>query len=734
LKTTLLAAVLALAALPATAFAHLTRADYAPGEVIVKFRTSVPAAGRTDALRDRRASLTRSLPVAGIVVAHVPGGVEAAVRAFERDPRVLWAEPNARREAGAVPNDPLFAQQWSLRNTGQAVDGAAGAAGADIDAPLAWDRTTGSAAVKVAVVDSGINFQQPDLAPNIWRNPGESGGGRERNGVDDDHDGFVDDWRGWDFVQQDNDPSDNYGHGTHVAGTIAARGGNGVGVAGVAWHASIIPVRVLDNLDSGYCAELAAGMAYAVRVGARVVNLSTGSRTPCQAERDVIEGAPNTLFVTAAMNEGTNVDGDPFYPCAYPSPNVVCVAATDSRDRLASFSDYGARSVDLGAPGVSIRSTYVKWGAKEVPYADDFETPLAGRWVTGGTPDTWQRTPFAPVHGGGFSLSSSLLGTSTAGTDDWARLAGGVDLTGRRDCAAAFWLKSSLPGFDPTRPVEAQDRLQVETSTDTSTDGTTWEPQEHLLGTNADFDRWLVDLSRIEGRSTGGLRFRLVTNADGTTGGVSVDDLEVLCVPPLTHYTGAADEFAFDYGTSMAAPHVSGTAVLMLSLDSGLSAVELKRRLLASVDPVPSLAGKTFSGGRLNAARALGPPPATGHGTGAPAPTQAYALTIDVKALAGELRRYGLRDLLRRRAIRADRLHAFTPGRFRLVVGARGRTIAKGSRSCAGPAVCSLTARLTPRGRALLRRSRHTRLTLALTFAPRTGRTLSRRASLRLGR
>jgi subtilisin family serine protease len=720
LRKTLLAAALALLALPASASA----ADYAPGQVIVKLRPGVAAAST---LRDHHARVQRSLPVAGIVVADVPAGVRAAVRDLERDPRVLWAEPNARREAGSLPNDAFFAEQWGLRNTGQTVNGAAGAAGADIDVAGAWARTTGSPSVKVAVVDSGINFHQPDLAPNVWRNPGESGGGRETNGVDDDHDGFVDDYRGWDFVQQDNDPSDNYGHGSHVAGTIAARGGNGIGVAGVAWRASVIPVRVLDNTDGGYCAEIAAGMAYAVRAGARVVNMSSGSPMRCQAEKDVIDGAPSVLFVAAAMNDSANVDMAPYYPCAYDSPNVVCVAATDSRDRLAPFSNYGARSVDLAAPGVSVLSSYVKWGPKQLLFADDFEKPLDGRWVTGGGPDTWQRTPFAPLHGGGFSVAPSTLGSFSASTDSWIRLANGIDLTGHADCAVAAWLDQAITGYNPSAPIDAQDRLLVETSRD----GVHWDRRPTILvGSTTGFQRWVFDLSQIEGRAGGGVRLRIASNADGVTGHVAVDDLEVFCVPPVTAYTGAADEFIYDWGTSMAAPHVSGTAVLMLSLDPKLSAAELKRRLLASVDRVPGLAGRTVSGGRLNAARAV--TPATGRPSAPPLPTQGYALTIDLKALARDLG--GRRAVLRRGGFRADRLHAFTLGRFKLVVKRRGRTIAKGSHACAGPAVCSLKARLTRSGRAALRRSRRPRLALALTFAPRSGRALVRRATVRLGR
>ncbi len=712
-------------------------ADYVPGQVIVKFRPGLPAGERADALRDRGAAQARRLPGGSAVVARLQSGepVLSAVRAFRRDPRVAWSEPNVVRRGGALPNDPYFGRQWGLRNTGQAVEGTTGTPGADIGAPAAWDRTTGSPGVKVAVVDSGIAFGQPDLAPNLWHNPGESGGGRESNGVDDDGNGYVDDWRGWDFVQQDNDPSDHYGHGTHVAGTIAARGNDGTGVAGVAWQASLIPVRVLDNLDAGTCADIAAGMAYAVRAGARIVNLSVGSARACQAERDVIESAPNTLFVVAAMNDGINVDATPIYPCAYPSANVVCVAATDSSDRLASFSNFGAQSVDLGAPGVSIFSTFLAWGPKQSLFTDGFETPLAGRWITGGTPDTWVRTPFAGARTGGYSLSNALLGTSARGTDNWARLTQGLDLTGRRDCAASVWLTARLGSFDPSQPVESQDRLIAETSPD----GTSWDRRPDLVvGSIAGYSRWLVDLSQLEGRAAGGLRFRLVVPSGGTSGGASLDDVEVLCVPPLASSTGAEDEFAFDFGTSMAAPHVAGAAVLLLALDPGLTAAGLKERLQRTADPVPGLQGRTVSGGRLDVARAVAvpvvPPPA-GPPPVKPPPSASWALGIDLRALARSTVARGLRAALRAGAFRADRLHALSPGRFTFEVrGAGGRLLAKGTRATGRPAICPVSARLTRAGRSALRRARRARLTLVLSFSPRAGRPLVRRLTVTVGR
>jgi subtilisin family serine protease len=344
-------ALLALAVPPPPAFASGT-------ELIVRFEAGTPEAARADARSEAGVSFDRALPLPGMQVVQVePGRTEGQAEArLDRDPHVRYAEPNLTRTALVSPNDTYFSQEWGLQNTGQAVLGVTGTVDADIDAPEAWELTTATPAVAVAVIDSGVDTTHPDLAPNTWSNPGESGGGKETNGIDDDLDGLIDDVHGWDWVGNDANPADANGHGTHVAGTIGARGNDGIGVAGVSWNSALMALRVLDASGSGSLADVIAADSYAAPHGAAVVNESFGGTGFSQAEYDAIRAAPGTLFVAAAGNAGASNDTSPTYPCAYDLPNLICVAATDQQDALAGFSNYGATTVDLGAPGSRIVS------------------------------------------------------------------------------------------------------------------------------------------------------------------------------------------------------------------------------------------------------------------------------------------------------------------------------------------------------------------------------------------
>jgi subtilisin family serine protease len=356
------AAVAALAALalpgPAAALTPQELEQDGLRDIIVIREPGLSARERGDLRADAGVAHVRMMRLADTEVVRAPAGdLTEALKALNADPDVVVAEPDA--PIRALTNDPGWQYLWGLENTGQPVLGVAGNSDADIDAPTAWTVSTGTG-VTVAVVDTGAQLDHPDLVGQLTGNPGELGGGRETNGTDDDGNGKVDDWRGWDFVDGDNLPQDGDGHGTHVAGTIAASADNGAGVAGAAPGARVIPVRALDDNGEGYSSDIADAFAYAGALGVRVVNASLGGGDVSVAISNAIAASPNTLFVVAAGNDGTNNDNEttPAYPCNDTLANILCVGATDSTDLRASFSNWGATSVDLFAPGDSVLSTF----------------------------------------------------------------------------------------------------------------------------------------------------------------------------------------------------------------------------------------------------------------------------------------------------------------------------------------------------------------------------------------
>lgn len=285
-------------------------------------------------------------------------------------------EVDAKITAFFVPNDASYPQQYAL----------SGAYG--IRAPLAWDITRGSPNKLVAVIDSGIDFTHEDLQEAIWNNPAEIAA----NGVDDDGNGYVDDIRGYDFGSDvgDSDPTDENGHGTHVAGIIAATGNNALGVIGVAWNTAIIPVKCLDDEGNGYISYLVNALDYVATLKDQgypitVVNMSLGTIETSDALKRAVErvAARGIMLVAAAGNNyGQNNDEIPSFPANSDSPNVIAVAATTSSGTLASFSNYGPRTVDLGAPGLDILGT-VPPLIKGAPYEYLDGTSMAAPFVSG---------------------------------------------------------------------------------------------------------------------------------------------------------------------------------------------------------------------------------------------------------------------------------------------------------------------------------------------------------------
>lgn len=276
---------------------------------------------------------------------------------LQNDPNVLVAEPNITFHAIALSNDPHLSKSWGLENTG-APDaiGRSGIRGADLHIAPVWQKgITGSSQVIVAVLDTGVDYAHPDLQGNIYRNPGEI----PDNGIDDDRNGFVDDVHGWNFIGRNNDPKDVFGHGTHVAGIIGAKGNNGIGSVGVNWNVSILPVKMLGDNGSGDLASALDAVNYAVLMKASVINASWGGDSYSKLFEDALRGAAKAgvLFVAAAGNDSADNDRLVFYPAGYQMENTVSVAATDNRDELAGFSNYGRKTVEVSAPGDHILST-----------------------------------------------------------------------------------------------------------------------------------------------------------------------------------------------------------------------------------------------------------------------------------------------------------------------------------------------------------------------------------------
>lgn len=319
----------------------------------------------------------RSLP--GLATMRLlPGrSAEEALERLRALPDVLYAEPDARVRLLTTPDDPLFPSQWGLLNTGQQ----GGTPGADVGATEAWDVTTGSLEVAVGVVDSGVAYDHPDLAPNIFTNAAECDG----DGTDDDGNGFADDCHGIDARAWRGDPSDGYGHGTHLAGIIGAVGNNATGIGGVAWRVTIVPCKFIGDDGAGWVSDALTCLDYLAALKDRGLNLvatnnSWGGGPYSQALADAIEShrERGILFIAAAGNDGHDTDQYPLFPAAYTHANVIAVAAVSDREALTSFSREGRRSVHLAAPGDRILST---WPPDQYVFLPG--TSMAAPFVTG---------------------------------------------------------------------------------------------------------------------------------------------------------------------------------------------------------------------------------------------------------------------------------------------------------------------------------------------------------------
>jgi subtilisin family serine protease len=447
--------------------------QYVPGEVLV---ISVPAPRH-----NKRPHLQSKHNYKQVLHVKLPEGksVKQAIaeQQNKKDPRIVRVEPNYRVRILGVPNDPLFGQMWALKNTGR--DG--GTAGADIDAVSAWDINTGSDNVVVAVIDTGIDTYHPDLRDNIWTNADEI----PNNGRDDDRNGYIDDVHGYDFVKDDNNPRDEFFHGTHVAGTIAARGNNRNGVTGINWRCKLMACRFLDEDGSGTTSDAIDAIRYAVANGADILSNSWGGPGYSQSLEEAIDYANDhgVLFVAAAGNDGLNTDVYPNYPSGYAVANVISVAATDNTDSLAYFSNYGRRSVHLAAPGVDILSTF-----------PTYQTVAMSYYKLSSYYETISGTSMATPHVAGVaalllaqnpSMTLNELKARLIWTGDQIEALGSKTITGRR-----------LNAYNALAPVPALTVLTPNTQT-TWVQGFDWPIQWSSVGGANTVDIYLLKAGAV---------------------------------------------------------------------------------------------------------------------------------------------------------------------------------------------------------------------------------------------
>ncbi len=499
--------------------------------------------------------------------------VENAVARLKNHPDVEFAQPDFIYELSAVPNDPHYGSQWGLKNTGQTIGlhhpsqdlytGNPGTSGADMGTETAWNTVTDCSSVVVAVIDTGMNLAHEDLVDNLWTN-----GAMEH---------------GYDFADTDNDPTDVNGHGSHVAGTIGARGNNGVGTTGVCWRVQLMALKVFANAGGGASTSSLVGAVNYARVNnAKIINMSLGGPSFDQLFFNAIKTASDAgvLSVVAAGNDGTNNGSAPKFPCNYEIANVVCVGAVNQSNARAAFSNFSTTYVDIGAPGTNILST---WFA-------EWDTPINIPL----TPGTWTRS----------DADFGLDGTNLMYPALWN---GVVNYANTQDDNAYTSVDTSgtLVGSNMYFTIRGDSQYTVDylgfyekaTGGNPITTGTQgFEVSGDTNGVLVTVVRPLVACFNAPACTVG---FRFESDAATTKIGYKIESLNI---DPLV--AGNAGYEGID-GTSMASPHVAGVAALVKASNPAFTAADLKNAIVTKGTAVTGLASTFKSGAVVNAATAL---------------------------------------------------------------------------------------------------------------------------------
>ena len=564
---TLVMLIMMAVAMPLAAAVVAPGTDYVEGEALVSFDPS--------ATLDRAQAVTArhgwTMPLHydwlsarnGRVLAllHSTNQTTAALLAEARsESAIVFAEPNYLRYTTDLrtPNDPYFNQLWGLHNTGQPVFGFSGVTNADIGFLQAWGLARPSTnEIVVGVIDTGLDPTHPDLVSNLWTNPGEI----PSNGIDDDHNGYVDDIHGYDFSLNTGRLTDSGYHGTHVSGTIAATGNNRIGVIGVNFQAHLMVLKVSSNGSNMISSDIISAIQYAAMMktrGANVVALNCsyggGSYSASELAAMASAGSEGIIFCVAAGNDTNDNDTTPTYPASYRLTNEIVVAASDPTDALADFSNYGAATVDLAAPGVSILSCAPVSMPGYASYVQVTNTIVTGT-----------------------AIADSVATTSNgiSGSIYYCGLGYPTNFPAAVSNNLALILRGTLTfAAKTTNAMRAGARaVIIFNNTNSSLDFT--------LGAS---NKWIPAIAIAH---SDGLALAAALPARGT----------------VFNYLDPAMIYQFLDGTSMATPHVSG-AVAFAALNFPTDSVPQRiQRVLNNVTKVPGLAGKTVTGGRLNLAR-----------------------------------------------------------------------------------------------------------------------------------
>jgi subtilisin family serine protease len=586
----------------------IIRTEYVEGDVLVKFNPKVSHQIVEAIAASNLATIVKKFVALSKIdkseYAHLRSKfrtTQQMIQTLKKLPDVEAVSPNFLLHVDStIPNDQNFDYQWALHNTGQM----GGPPGIDIDAPEAWDITTGSSSVIAAIIDTGIDYNHPDLIPNLWVNPGEI-----EDGVDNDGNGYIDDIHGINAIVHNGDPMDDHSHGTHCAGIIGAVGNNDLGVVGINWNVKLLGTKFLDAAGYGTDADALECINYLIDLkttyGQNIVvanaSFGGGEYDPVMESAINSMGTAGIVFCAAAGNDWMDNDMTPHYPSSYSCPNIIAVTAVDYMG-WQNFN-YGATSVDLGAPGIDILSTIssVYFPQEGDIFFDDMESG-SGNWVNGGINNSWAITtdqeifdePLYPVPSPPNFWSDSPGTPYLPNTDSWLMNASDIDLSVYADQDLYIGFGSAML-LELGAPV---DHGYVEISGD---GGSTW----HSLMDFAQYGYyWYIPWYFIipDSYKTSNFRFRfhLVTDDSIEYDGWLIDDVGI----------GVADYYGYGYksGTSMAAPHVAGAVALIAAHYPSESVNTRIGRILNSVTHLPSLEGTCATEGMLNLNQAVSLP------------------------------------------------------------------------------------------------------------------------------